>query len=201
MSNEELMRRLASGDESALEELTERNMGLICGRARLIAREYGCEGQKETLSELEGEGMVAFFECIRSGKYDESKGKLTTYVVPFIDGAIRRYAKRELRFAGAITEDEIESAEELSEQEDESVSVEETVHRAMETEEMRRNFESLPKRDRDILGKCFGVFGYQKEALRDIAMYHMVSEDAVEKAKRRAQDKLLGQINAAEDGN
>ncbi len=38
-------------------------------------------------------------------------------------------------------------------------------------------------------------------ALRDIAMYHMVSEDAVEKAKRRAQDKLLGQINAAENGN
>lgn len=145
--------------------------------------------------------MVAFFECIRSGKYDESKGKLTTYVVPFIDGAIRRYAKRELRFAGAITEDEIESAEELSEQEDESASVEETVHRAMETEEMRRYFDSLSRRERDIIGKCFGVFGYQKEPLRDIAMYHMVGEDAVEKAKRRAQDKLLGQMNAAEDGN
>ena len=200
MSNEELMRRLASGDESALEELTERNMGLICGRARLIAREYGCEGQKETLSELEGEGMVAFFECIRSGKYDESKGKLTTYVVPFIDGAIRRYAKRELHFAGVITEDEIESAEELSVQEDESVSVEETVHRAMETEEMRRYFDSLSRQERDIIGKCFGVFGYQKEPLRDIAMYHMVGEDAVEKAKRRAQDKLLGQMNAEEEG-
>ena len=62
----------------------------------------------------------------------------------------------------------------------------------METEEMRRHFERLPKRDRDILGKCFGIFGYQKESLRDIAMYHMVNEDAVEKAKRRALDKLAG---------
>ena len=71
------------------------------------------------------------------------------------------------------------------------VSVEETVRRKIETEEMRRYFESLPKRDRDIVGKCFGVFGYRKEPLRDIAMYHMITEDAVEKAKRRALLKLL----------
>ena len=44
--------------------------------------------------------------------------------------------------------------------------------------------------------KCFGVFGYQKEPLREIAMYHMAKEDAVEKAKRRAQTKLGEQMVA-----
>ena len=198
MSNEELMRRFAEGDVSAFGELCEQNMALVSGRVRLIAKEYGCEGQKETLSELESEGMLAFVECVSSGRYDESQGKLTTYVVPFIDGAIRRYAKKELRLAG-VTADDVD-AEQLSEQEDDAVSVEETVRRKMETEEMRQFFESLSKRDRDILGKCYGVFGYQKEPLKDIAMYHMVKEDAVEKAKRRAQEKL-GEKMSPPEGN
>ena len=197
MSNEELMRRFAEGDVSAFGELCEQNMALVSNRAHLIAKEYGCEGQKETLSELESEGMLAFVECVSSGRYDESKGKLTTYVVPFIDGAIRRYAKKELRLAG-VTADDVD-AEQLSEQEDDAVSVEETVRRKMETEEMRQFFESLSKRDRDILGKCYGVFGYQKEPLRDIAMYHMVKEDAVEKAKHRAQEKLGEKLSPPEE--
>ena len=192
MSNEELMRRFDEGDASAFGELCEQNMALISSRARQIAGEYGCAGQKETLSDLESEGMLAFAECVSGGRYDESQGKLTTYVVPFIDGAMRRYVKKELRRAGLTADDA--SAEQPAD-----ASTEGTVHRKMETEEMRRYFDSLSKRERDILGKCFGVFGYQKEPLRDIAMYHMIGEDAVEKAKRRAQDKLGELINAAED--
>ena len=197
MSNEELMRRFTEGDASAFGELCEQNMALVRSRARLIAGEYGCEGQKETLSELESEGMLAFAECVSGGRYDESRGKLTTYVVPFIDGAIRRYAKKELRLAGMTAD--AEDAEQLSGRKDAAASVDEAVRRKMETEEMRRYFESLPKRDRDILGKCFGVFGYQKEALRDIAMYHMVKEDAVKKAKRRVQDKLGEKLPSPEE--
>ena len=192
MSNEELMRRFADGDAAAFAELCEQNMALVRSRAKLIAREYGCEGQKETLSDWESVGMLAFAECVGGGRYDESQGKLTTYVVPFIDGAIRRYAKKELRHAAMTADDE--PAEQLAD-----ASAEDTVRRAMETEELRQYFESLPKRDRDILGKCFGVFGYQKEPLRDIAMYHLIGEDAVEKAKRRARDKLGELLNALND--
>ena len=192
MSNEELMRRFAEGDASAFGELCEQNMALISSRARQIAGEYGCAEQKETLSDLESEGILAFAECVSGGWYDESQGKLTTYVVPFIDGAMRRYVKKELRLAGMTADDE--SAEQPAD-----ASTEGTVHRKMETEEMCRYFDSLSKRERDILGKCFGVFGYQKEPLRDIAMYHMIGEDAVEKAKRRAQDKLGKLMNEAED--
>ena len=39
------------------------------------------------------------------------------------------------------------------------------------------------------------------EPLKDIAMYHMVKEDAVEKAKRRAQDKLGEKMLSPEDGD
>ena len=56
---------------------------------------------------------------------------------------------------------------------------------------MRRCFDRLSKRDKDIIGKSFGAYDYPKESLRDIAMYHMIKEGAVEKAKRRVQKKLL----------
>jgi RNA polymerase primary sigma factor len=101
MTNEELMAFYAEGDCSALDTLCEQNRGLIHDRAERIAFLYHCyrfndRGNPtaytiELLSDLEGEGMAAFIECVRGGGYIPSKGMLTTYAVPFIDGAMRRY--------------------------------------------------------------------------------------------------------------
>ena len=49
---------------------------------------------------------------------------------------------------------------------------------------------SVPKKDRDILGKTCCVFGYPEATLKEIGMYHMMKESAVEKAKSRAVEKL-----------
>ena len=49
---------------------------------------------------------------------------------------------------------------------------------------------TLSKKDRDILGKTCGVFGYPEATLKEIGMYHMMKESAVEKAKNRAVEKL-----------
>ena len=51
-------------------------------------------------------------------------------------------------------------------------------------------FDTLPKKDRDILGKTYGVFGYPEATLKEIGMYHMMKASAVEKAKNRAVEKL-----------
>ena len=55
---------------------------------------------------------------------------------------------------------------------------------------LRELFDTLPKKDRDILGKTCGVFGYSEASLKEIGMYHMMKESAVEKAKNRAVEKL-----------
>ena len=51
-------------------------------------------------------------------------------------------------------------------------------------------FDTLSKKGRDILGKICGVFGYPEATLKEIGMYHMMKESAVEKAKNRAVEKL-----------
>ena len=252
MTNEELMTRLADGYESALETLCANNQGLIRDRARRMAEAYHCirtndRGQwsgytKETLSELESVGMTAFLECIRSGRYDSAQGALTTYVVPFIDGAMRRHFEKSLgtlsldrdsmtlvRRAQQLHDGLGKNTKEVAERlgisvseaakhiaysthffsvydlvdrdedgdvfdyiaEDRaSVPPAETVYRRLQMECLRKLFHKLPRKDRDILGKCFGVFGYPKTPLREIAMYHLMKEDAVEKAKNRVLKKL-----------
>ncbi len=69
-------------------------------------------------------------------------------------------------------------------------SPEEIVTQNIRTECLKELFDALTKKEQDIIGKSFGVFGYEKQPLRDIAMYHMMREDAVEKAKVRALKKM-----------
>ena len=101
MSNEELLEQISNGDEAALAKLCMMNTGLVKDRAWFIARQYHCLRQtkhgglsdyaKETLSELESVGKLALVECARAGSYDAGKGQFTTYVIPFLDGAMRRH--------------------------------------------------------------------------------------------------------------
>ena len=77
------------------------NTRLVKDRVWFIARQYHCLGQnkfgglsnyaKETLSELERVEKPALIECIPAGSYDTEKGWLTTYVTPFLEGAMRRH--------------------------------------------------------------------------------------------------------------
>ena len=101
MTNEELLVRISNGDEAALTKLCLVNTGLVKNRAWSIARQYHCLRQnqygalsdyaKEMLSELESVGKLALVECVRTGGYDAGKSRFTTYVTPFLDGAMRRH--------------------------------------------------------------------------------------------------------------
>lgn len=71
-----------------------------------------------------------------------------------------------------------------------SASAEQVVYRKVCIELLQELFDALPKKDRDILGKFYGVFGFEKTSLKEIGMHHMMKESAVEKAKERAVTKL-----------
>ena len=71
-----------------------------------------------------------------------------------------------------------------------SASAGEVVLRALIMECLREQFQSLSKREQDVLGRSFGVFGYTKTDLREIAIRNRLREDGVEKAKKQALKKL-----------
>ena len=259
MTNEELMALYAEEDRSALDTLCEQNRGLIHDRAERIAFLYHCyrfndRGNPtaytiELLSDLEGEGMAAFIECSCGSGYISSMGMLTTYAVPFIDGAMRRYLESSMgtlvidrgsmtlvRKAQEMYHVQRKSCEEIAselniplwlaakhidyathflsvydlahhDEDDDSGDYGDDVYdyiaeqtmfeppdRALREkfrhEYLHGLFQMLPKQERDILGKCYGAFGYAREPLDEIAMYHFMKTDAVEKARTRALGKL-----------
>lgn len=252
MTNEELLERISNGDESALAKLCLMNTGLVKDRARLIARQYHCLRQtkhgglsdyaKETLSELESVGKLALVECIRTGSYKTEKGRFTTYVTPFLDGAMRRHLERSM---GTLTLDRdsmglIRKAQRLYYQEEKEPSeicvslgisfravaraitypthffsvydlqsadddgdiferlassrltgsAEDTVIRMVTMECLREEFLRLSKKEQDILGRYFGVYGFPKSDLREIAVRNRMKESGVEKAKDQALKHL-----------
>ena len=252
MTNEELLERIANGDEAALTKLCLVNTGLVKDRARLIARQYHCLRQtkygglsdyaKETLSELESVGKLALVECVRAGGYDAEKGRFTTYVTPFLDGAMRRHLEcsmgtlaldrdsmglvrkaqrlyyqegkepREIcaslgipsrAAARAITyPTHFFSVYDLQGPDDDgdiferiastrlSGSAEDAVIRMVTMECLREEFLRLSKRDQDILGRYFGVYGFPKADLQEIAVRNLLKESGVEKAKDQAIKRL-----------
>ena len=252
MTNEELLEQISNGDDAALAKLSLMNTGLVKDRARLIARQYHCLRQtkygglsdyaKETLSELESVGKLALVECIRAGGYDAEKGRFTTYVTPFLDGAMRRHLECSM---GTLALDRdsmglVRKAQRLYYQEGKepseicaslgislravaraitypthffsvydlqgpdddgdiferfastrlSGSAEDAVIRMVTMECLREEFLRLSKRDRDILGRYFGVYGFLKADLQEIAVRNLLKESGVEKAKDQAIKRL-----------
>lgn len=252
MTNEELLEQISNGDDAALAKLSLMNTGLVKDRARLIARQYHCLRQtkygglsdytKETLSELESVGKLALVECFRAGGYDAEKGRFTTYVTPFLDGAMRRHLECSM---GTLALDRdsmglVRKAQRLYYQEGKepseicaslgislravaraitypthffsvydlqgpdddgdiferlastrlSGSAEDAVIRMVTMECLREEFLRLSKRDRDILGRYFGVYGFPKADLQEIAVRNLLKESGVEKAKDQAIKRL-----------
>ena len=255
MTNEELLEQIANGDEAALTTLCLMNTGLVKERARLIARQYHCLRQsqygslsdytKETLSELESVGKLALVECVRAGGYDAEKGRFTTYVTPFLDGAMRRHLECSM---GTLSLDRDSmglvrkmqrlyyqegkklseicvslgisfravaravaypthffSVYDLQDPDDDgdvyerlttnrlSGSAEDAVISALTMKCLREEFMRLSKRDQEILGRYFGVYGFPKSDLREIAMRNRMKESGVEKAKEQALKHLQEQ--------
>lgn len=71
-----------------------------------------------------------------------------------------------------------------------SAPTDQIVYRKVCIELLQEMFDVLPKKDRDSLGKFFGIFRFEKTPLKEIGMYHMMKKSDVEKAKDRAIKKL-----------
>ena len=259
MTNEELLERIANGEETALTKLCLINTGIVKNRAWSIARQYHCLRQtkygglsdyaKETLSELESVGKLALVECVRAGGYDAEKGRFTTYVTPFLDGAMRRHLERS---TGTLALDRdsmglVRKAQRLYYQEGKepceicaslgipfraaaraitypthffsvydlqgpdddgdiferiastrlSGSAEEAVVRMVTMECLREEFLRLSKKEQDILGRYFGVYGFPKADLQEIAMRNLLKESGVERAKDQAIKRLQDQCQSS----
>ena len=99
MTNEELYQKYITGDEEAFEQLYLQLQKFILSVAAESAKSFGRSDQ-DTLDELCAEGAVELCEWISSRQYDAERGKLTTFLQPFLLGRMHRYLDKNL---GAVS--------------------------------------------------------------------------------------------------
>ena len=176
MTNEELYRQYLSGDTEAFEQLYLQMQGFIASAAKDAAQSFGCS-DKETLDELCAEGALELCECLSIGVYDEDRGKLTTYLHPFLRGKMYRYLEANLG-AAALPKDEMQRVKQAQRlHKEELLPLDEVA-------------QTLSAKDRAILGHTYGVFGYEKLSTDELGLREMLSPDGVTKARKAALERL-----------
>ena len=122
MTNEELVELYYAGEETRL-QLYNKIRNLIAHTARRIAASYYCMQYtdrhgtrttytKQILEDLRDEGMMEFFRVLDLRQYDPAKAKFTTYIVPFLDGAMRRWMESNLGCL-SVSKDDMERIREI----------------------------------------------------------------------------------------
>lgn len=176
MTNEELYRQYLSGDTEAFEQLYLQMQGFIAFVAKDAAQSFGCT-DKEILDELCAEGALELCERLSVGTYDEDRGKLTTYLHPFLRGKMYRYLEANLG-AAALPRDEMQRVKQAQRlHKEELLPLDEVA-------------QTLSAKDRAILGHTYGVFGYEKLSTDELGLREMLSPDGVTKARKAALERL-----------
>lgn len=176
MTNEELYRQYLSGDTEAFEQLYLQMQGFIASVAKDAAHSFGCT-DKEILDELCAEGALELCERLSVGAYDENRGKLTTYLHPFLRGKMYRYLEANLG-AAVLPKDEMQRLKQAQRlHKEELLPLDEVA-------------QTLSAKDRAILGHTYGVFGYEKLSTDELGLREMLSPDGVTKARKAALERL-----------
>ncbi len=199
-------------------ELCEKNRGLIHSLALKTARAFNCLGRGGYTEEALSAFVTPFIEVAMRRHLESSLGTLSldprsmalvrkvkrlrntdglsdaaiAEVLNISEAEVRKAIAYSTHFQSIydLTPDDDSDVYDYITDSESSPSTEEIVSQSIRTECLKELFGGLTKREQDIIGKTFGVFGYEKQPLRDIAMYHMTREDAVEKAKARALKKM-----------
>lgn len=106
MTNKELYRQYVSGATEAFGQLYEQMSPFVRAIAIETLERFNC-CRDDMLEDLCAEGAVEFCERIQCGSYDESRGRLTTYLHPFLRGRMYRYMEANLGVM-ALSKDEMQ---------------------------------------------------------------------------------------------
>lgn len=198
MTNEELLQQYLEGGEATFGALCQSLSGLVRAVALACMRKLGIlqpgdrlgAYQQDVLEEMCSEGWAVVYGCISGGTYDLAKGKLTTYLYPFLWGAMWHYGKEQAaRRAHTVSLWDFEEGEEYL-LADPGEPADRAVYRKVCIELLGELFGQLSEKDRAILGSCFGVFGFSKLTLEEIAFRELLTVDGVIRAKKAALGRL-----------
>lgn len=207
MTNEELVKLYQLGDKQALEELTEKNKGIVIKMANKYYVEKTNSIDRE---DLEQEGMIGLI--IAANKYDlnnPKKASFITYAVFWVNQRINRFMKQrntnsEISLNKRIGEDEDMELGDFIEGVDYSFeNVEDKIYRQQlrrELDEVMDKYNTLM--EREILKFHYGWDDEICMTLDEIGEIYKITGERVrqleEKALRKIRSTVWGRLKAQE---
>lgn len=180
-----------------MEKLIQEHSRLIADLADKLCRRCGCFRLRDDLISAANLALLQ-----KAPAYDVSTGaSITTYLHPYLRGAMLRELERSLysiaipkdvfRSEGTLWKTAFVPLEECQEKESPTaLPVEWQVLREIYIDCVKAEFDLLSFKEQQILGGFFGVYGYPKQTLTDLAEEFQMTENALLKAKDKALSKL-----------
>ncbi len=179
-----------------MEELLEQNKRLIYYLADKFCYKYNCKSLKKDLVQI---GNIVVLQ--KHKEYIEGTGAtFSTFIYPFLVGSMKREVERYL-YPLHIPKDEFKeksgllktnfiSLASVKEKNLYSMNVEREILNKIYIECVFEEFEKMTFKEKQILGGFYGVFGYTKQTLSELAEEFQMKENALQKAKDNALEKL-----------
>ncbi|MFD1207030.1 MULTISPECIES: RNA polymerase sporulation sigma factor SigK [Sporosarcina] len=184
------LKRLSEGDESARDELIERNMRLV---AHVVKKFHP---KHEQLDDYISIGTIGLMKAVNSFTLDR-KTKLATYAARCIENEILMYLRTQKKVQKDVslfdpigTDKDGQSLQiaDLLQTEDEAPI--ETVQQKEQKERLYRHLGKLDSRELEIIQRRYGLLDDQPMTQKEIAKQLNISRSYVSRIEKRAIVKL-----------
>ncbi|MFS0689810.1 RNA polymerase sporulation sigma factor SigK [Sporosarcina sp. Marseille-Q4943] len=184
------LKRLAEGDESARDELIERNMRLV---AHVVKKFHP---KHEQLDDYISIGTIGLMKAVNSFTLDR-KTKLATYAARCIENEILMYLRtqkkvqKDVSLFDPIGTDKDGQSLQIADllQTDEEAPIE-TVQQKEQKERLYRHLGKLDGRELEIIQRRYGLLDDQPMTQKEIAQQLNISRSYVSRIEKRAIVKL-----------
>ncbi|MCM3743423.1 RNA polymerase sporulation sigma factor SigK [Sporosarcina luteola] len=184
------LQRLAEGDESARDELIERNMRLV---AHVVKKFHP---KHEQLDDYISIGTIGLMKAVNSFTLDR-KTKLATYAARCIENEILMYLRtqkkvqKDVSLFDPIGTDKDGQSLQIADllQTDEEAPIE-TVQQKEQKERLYRHLGKLDGRELEIIQRRYGLLDDQPMTQKEIAQQLNISRSYVSRIEKRAIVKL-----------
>lgn len=185
------LKKKSEGDKKARDVLIEKNLRLVAH----IAKKY--EANKELQEDLISIGTIGLIKAVDNFQSDKNI-RFATYASRCIENEILMHLRSTKKTQAEVSLNEVLSIdkdgseivlEDLLKSDDPEMI--DQLYKETQISELMQNFQTLSKKEKDILTKRYGLYNSRKYTQNEIAELYHISRSYVSRIEKKALIKLL----------
>lgn len=192
---QELVKKVESGDELAKEQLIERNLRLVVYTAQKF------ENTGVPTEDLISIGTIGLIKAVSSFKGDKNI-KMATYASRCIENEILMHLRKTQKSRQDVSLDEVLNvdsegnemvlADILCSNDDQALD---EMTKAEDELKLQLALNALSKKEKEIISMRYGLFGYEEMTQKEVADYLGISQSYISRLEKRIIEKIRQFVN------